>query len=78
MFQIVQLGFNEKVGHLSFDLPQQGDMQFSKPYSEKTAQLIDDEVRLMVKGAYERAINLLTSKKEFVEKVCIILLGSCI
>lgn len=70
--QIVQLGFSPKVGHLSFDLPQQGDMQISKPYSEQTAQLIDEEVRVMVREAYERAVALLSEKRALVEKASLV------
>jgi AFG3 family protein len=68
--QIVQLGMSEKVGNLSFDLPQPGEMVIDKPYSEETAQLIDNEVRNLVKTAYERTLVLLTEHKQDVEKVC--------
>jgi AFG3 family protein len=68
--QIVQLGMSEKVGHLSFDLPQPGEMVIDKPYSEETAQLIDEEVRHLVKNAYERTLVLLKEHKQDVEKVC--------
>ena len=44
-------------------------MQFDKPYSESTAQMIDEEVRGIVNLAYERTKALLTEKKEIVEKV---------
>jgi AFG3 family protein len=68
--QIVQLGMSEKVGNLSFDLPQPGEMIIDKPYSEETAQLIDNEVRILVKNAYERTLVLLKEHKQDVEKVC--------
>ena len=34
---------NEKIGNISFEQPQPGDMVFEKPFSEATAQLIDEE-----------------------------------
>lgn len=67
--QIVQLGMSEKVGNLSFDMPEKGEMVVDKPYSEETAQLIDNEVRELVARAYKRTIDMLTQHRENVEKV---------
>ncbi|XP_070497577.1 mitochondrial inner membrane m-AAA protease component AFG3L2 [Chironomus tepperi] len=67
--QIVRFGMNEKVGNVSFDVSQPGDPMFSKPYSEQTAQIIDEEARLMITEAHKRTTELLTSKKAEVEKV---------
>ncbi|CAH8668703.1 unnamed protein product [Schistosoma haematobium] len=72
--QIVQLGFSSKVGLLSFDLPEQGDMVLTKPYSEHTAQIIDEEVRQLVESAYERTLTILREKRQLVEKVALRLL----
>uniref|UniRef100_A0AAQ5YLG9 AAA+ ATPase domain-containing protein n=1 Tax=Amphiprion ocellaris TaxID=80972 RepID=A0AAQ5YLG9_AMPOC len=67
--QVVQFGMNEAVGQVSFDLPQQGSMVTGKPYSESTAQLIDQEVRLLIDSAFKRTLQLVIDKKEMVEKV---------
>ncbi|MFM7671307.1 MAG: ATP-dependent zinc metalloprotease FtsH [Bacteroidota bacterium] len=61
-------GMNDKVGNISYYDPTQ-DNTFTKPYSENTAKLIDDEVRELIDGAYHRTKQLLTEKKEQVEKL---------
>ena len=60
---------SETVGNVSFDMPQPGEMVIEKPYSEQTAQLIDEEVRKLISQAYDRTIVLLTEHKPNVEKV---------
>merc|ERR1712117_172920 len=72
--QITQYGMNKKVGNVSFDQPQPGEMVFDKPFSEATAQLVDEEAKKMIDTAMERTLNLLTEKKELVEKVALRLL----
>jgi cell division protease FtsH len=61
-------GMNEKVGNISFYDPQQ-DNSFTKPYSDETARLIDEEVRKLIDVAYLRTKALLTEKKAEVEKL---------
>ncbi len=60
-------GMNDKVGNISFQDPQQGDYNFTKPYSESTAKTIDEEVRNIVAAAYKRAKELLLTKKQELE-----------
>jgi len=62
-------GMNDKVGNISFYDPQQGEYNFTKPYSDETAKMIDQEVRKLIDGAYERTKQLLTEKKAQVEKL---------
>ena len=61
-------GMNTNIGNVSFNDPT-GEYGYQRPYSEKTAQLIDEEARNMIEEAYKRTIALLTDKKEEVESV---------
>lgn len=59
-------GMNEKVGNVSFYDPQ-NENSFTKPYSEETSKLIDEEVRKLIDLAYDRTKKLLAEKKQQVE-----------
>jgi cell division protease FtsH len=59
---------NDKVGNISFYDPQQ-ETTFTKPYSDETAKMIDQEVRKLIDDAYEKTKELLREKKEDVEKL---------
>ncbi|WP_052324168.1 ATP-dependent zinc metalloprotease FtsH [Flavihumibacter sp. ZG627] len=59
-------GMNDKVGNVSFYDPQQ-ENSFTKPYSEETSRIIDEEVRNLIDAAYERTKQLLTERKAQVE-----------
>ena len=67
--QITQFGMNDKVGHVSFEQPKPGEMVFDKPFSEATAQLVDEEAKKLISNAMDRTVNLLTEHKEEVIKV---------
>lgn len=56
-------GMNPKIGNVSFN-PNQGDYNFQKPYSEQTAELIDEEVRALIDKAYKRTLNLLQDHRD--------------
>ncbi|KAJ2743031.1 AAA ATPase afg3 [Coemansia sp. BCRC 34301] len=72
--QVVQYGMNKRVGQLNFTDQQQSEQQFHKPYSEATAEIIDEEVRKMITDAYAATLALLTEKRASVEKVAQLLL----
>ena len=59
-------GMNNEVGNVSFYDPQ-NDYAFQKPYSDDTANLIDEEVRKLIDRAYQHTKDLLLSKKEQLE-----------
>ncbi|MDB5205457.1 MAG: ATP-dependent metallopeptidase FtsH/Yme1/Tma family protein [Flavisolibacter sp.] len=59
-------GMSEKIGNISYYDPQ-AENQFSKPYSEETAKIIDEEVRRLIDEAYTRTKGLLTEKRNEVE-----------
>ncbi len=57
---VAYFGMSQKVGKISFyDSTGQNEMSFTKPYSEKTAQLIDEEVKKLIESAYKKAEELL-------------------
>jgi len=61
-------GLNEKVGNVTFYDPA-GENGFVKPYSEKTAELIDNEIKNIVETQYKRALELLKSKRDLMDKL---------
>lgn len=63
---ITLYGMNPKVGNISFNDQQD---QFNKPYSEKTAELIDEEVRNLIGSVYSKTKDLLINKREGLEKL---------
>jgi cell division protease FtsH len=61
-------GMNAKVGNVSFYDPA-AENSFTKPYSEETSKIIDEEVRKLIDDAYERTKSLLVEKKQQVTKL---------
>ena len=62
-------GMNGKLGNVSFYDSKQSEYNFNKPYSDATAELIDEEVKKLISNAYERTLNLLKKHKAELETV---------
>jgi len=68
-------GLNDKIGNVSYyDSSGQSEYSFQKPYSEKTSELIDNEVKLLIDGAYERTLQILRDNREKLDKLAALLL----
>ena len=58
-------GLNKEVGNVSYyDSSGQNEYGFSKPYSEQTAQVIDQEVKTMIEAQYDRAKDILREHRD--------------
>ena len=72
---IVYYGLDEKIGNLSYyDSSPEREYSFSKPYSEKTAELIDARVREMIDDIYVQAKQILLEHREKLDKLAKILI----
>ena len=72
---IVYYGLDPKIGNVSYyDSTGQQEYSMTKPYSEKTAQEIDERVHLLIEDAYKRAKQILTDNYEKVETLAKLLL----
>ena len=68
-------GLSEKIGNITYyDSSGQNEYNFSKPYSEKTAELIDKEISEIIEKQYDRAIELLEIHKDKLSELADILL----
>ncbi|HJX70393.1 MAG TPA: hypothetical protein VJ346_00520, partial [Bacteroidales bacterium] len=67
---VIYFGLSDEIGNLSFyDSTGQSEYSFTKPYSEKTAEQIDKEVKKIVEQQYKRAIKVLQEHKEGLTKI---------
>lgn len=72
---VVYFGLNKVVGNISYyDSTGQSEYSFQKPYSEKTAEVIDEEVSKLLESAYKRAKKLLVENKVNLERLAQVLL----
>ncbi|MGD9492902.1 MAG: ATP-dependent zinc metalloprotease FtsH [Bacteroidales bacterium] len=72
---VAYFGLSKKLGNISFfDSSGSQEFYFTKPYSEKTAEVIDSEVHNIVESAYQRAKDLLIANREKVSQLAKLLL----
>ena len=64
---VTMYGMNNVIGNISFFDSKKTEYNFTKPYSDSTAEKIDYEVKRIVEKAYQRTINLLKEKKDKLE-----------
>ena len=62
---VTYYGLDEEIGNLSYyDSSGQQDYSLTKPYSEKTAETIDQQVSKIIEKAYQQAITILTEHRD--------------
>jgi len=57
-------GLNDKIGNITYYDSSGQEWQFTKPYSEKTAEIIDEEIKKLVESQYQRALEILRQNKD--------------
>jgi AFG3 family protein len=72
---VAYFGLNSEIGNISYyDSTGQQEFNFSRPYSEKTAEVIDQEVKKLVEAAYQRALKILRENRDKLEQLAKVLL----
>ncbi|MCF8331474.1 MAG: ATP-dependent metallopeptidase FtsH/Yme1/Tma family protein, partial [Bacteroidales bacterium] len=62
---VTYFGLNKKIGNVSYyDSTGRSEYSFTKPFSEKTAQIIDEEISALIEKAYENAKSILNNHKD--------------
>ncbi|WP_289658231.1 ATP-dependent zinc metalloprotease FtsH [Flavobacterium panacagri] len=68
-------GLNDKIGNVTYyDSTGQSEYNFSKPYSDETAKIIDAEISELIEGQYQRAIHILEENKDKLNQLADILI----
>ncbi|AWI26699.1 ATP-dependent zinc metalloprotease FtsH [Flavobacterium pallidum] len=68
-------GLNDKIGNVTYyDSTGQSEYNFSKPYSEETAKVIDEEISTLIESQYQRAIEILEVNKDKLNQLADILI----
>jgi len=68
-------GLNDKLGNITYyDSTGQSEYGFTKPYSDETAKVIDEEISALIESQYQRAINILNENKDKLNQLADILI----
>ncbi len=62
-------GLNDKIGNLTYYDSSGQEYGFTKPYSEKTAEVIDEEISKLIEEQYQRVKDLLSKNKDKLVKL---------
>merc|ERR1712032_1606771 len=71
---VTVFGMSDKVGQISYQSGGGGEMEFTKPYSEATAERIDEEVKRMIDAMYERTLEVVDERQKEITQVAELLL----
>jgi cell division protease FtsH len=72
-------GLNDKIGNVTYyDSTGQSEYNFSKPYSEETAKVIDTEISTLIESQYQGAIAILEENKDKLNQLAAILIEKVI
>ena len=71
---ITKYGMDPEIGLVVYSDERNSDFSFYKPYSEETAQIIDEKVKMYLEDAYEVAKNTILEHKETMEKIAELLI----
>ena len=67
---VAYYGLNKRIGNLSYyDSTGQSEYNFTKPYSDKTAEIIDEEIRKLAEDSYKRALQILKDNIDNLKKL---------
>jgi cell division protease FtsH len=67
-------GLNDKIGNVTYyDSGGQNEYGFTKPYSDETAKVIDQEISALIESQYQRAIAILEENKDKLNQLADIL-----
>lgn len=71
---ITKYGMDPEIGLVVYPDESSSDFSFFKPYSEETAQKIDEKVKMYLEDAYKVAKNTILEHKETMEKIAELLI----